>query len=139
MLQTMLYYDPKLKQRSRQLRNRSTLGEVLLWNQLKHRKMLGYSFLRQRPIYRYIVDFHCPKLNLVIEIDGDSHRDQFDHDQARQKSLEELGLSVLRFQDWDVKHDLRNILRCIQNWIEEWEKKMLEERQKTDGHPPAPP
>ena len=72
----MLHYDPKLNQRSCDLRKDSTLAEVLLWNQLKHRKMLGYAFLRQRPIYKYIVDFHCPKLRLVIEIDGDSPRAQ---------------------------------------------------------------
>ena len=102
-------------------------------------QMLGYSFLRQRPIYKYIVDFHCPKLNLIIEIDGDNHRDQFERDQARQKNLEELGLSVLRFHDRDVKHDTRNVLSCIQNWIERWEEKMLEEKHKTEGHPPAPP
>jgi very-short-patch-repair endonuclease len=103
----VLHYDPNLKQRSRELRNRSTLAEVLLWNQLKQRKVLGYSFLRQRPTYEYIVDFRCPNLNLVIEIDGDSHRDQVERDQARQKNLEERGLSVLRFHDRDVRHDMR--------------------------------
>ena len=66
----MLHYDSKLKQRSRELRNYSTLAEVLLWNQLKHGKMLGYAFLRQSPIHKHIVDFYCPKLKLVIEIDG---------------------------------------------------------------------
>jgi hypothetical protein len=59
----MHYYEPRLKDRSRELKNRSTLAEVLLWNQLKHHKMLGYSFLRQRPVYKYIVDFYCPKLD----------------------------------------------------------------------------
>jgi very-short-patch-repair endonuclease len=95
----MLHYDPKLKKRSRELRNNSTLAEVLLWNQLKGRKMLGCSFLRQRPICNYIVDFYCPKLGLVIEIDGESHREKFASDQVRQKNLENLGLSVLRFYD----------------------------------------
>jgi very-short-patch-repair endonuclease len=47
--------------------------------------MLGYSFLRQRPIYKYIVDFYCPKLKLVIEIDGESRREKFARDQIRQK------------------------------------------------------
>jgi very-short-patch-repair endonuclease len=59
--QVMLYYDPKLKQRSRKLRNNSTLAALLFWKQLKGSRMLGYSFLRQRPIYKYIVDFYCPK------------------------------------------------------------------------------
>ena len=95
----MLHYDAKLKKRSRELRNNNTLAEVLLWNQLKGRKMLGCSFLRHRPIYKYIVDFYCPKLGLVIEIDGESHREKFASDQVRQKNLENLGLSVLRFYD----------------------------------------
>jgi very-short-patch-repair endonuclease len=126
----MLHYDPKLKQRSRELRNRSTLAQVLLWNQLKHRKMLGYSFLRQRPISKHIVDFCCPRLKLMIEIDGENHRNKFDKDQTRERDLRNLGLWVLRFQDRDVKHDMRNVLRCIQNWIEQ------HETEKTQGHPP---
>jgi very-short-patch-repair endonuclease len=47
--------------------------------------MRGYSFLRQRPIYKYIVDFYSPKLRVVIEIDGESHRDKFARDHIRQK------------------------------------------------------
>jgi very-short-patch-repair endonuclease len=115
----MLDYDPKLKQRSRELRKNSTLAEVLLWNQLKRRRMLGFSFLRQKPVYKYIVDFYCPKLKLVIEIDGDSHLNKFERDQTRQKRLEDLGLTVLRFHDRDVKRDMANVLRCIQNWMEQ--------------------
>jgi very-short-patch-repair endonuclease len=60
--QAMLHYDPKLKQRSRELRKNSTLAEVLLWNRLKRSKMLGYPFLRQRPIHKYIVDFLLPEV-----------------------------------------------------------------------------
>jgi very-short-patch-repair endonuclease len=125
----MLYYDPRLKQRSRELRKNGTLAEVLLWNQLKRRRMLGFSFLRQKPVYKYIVDFYCPKLKLVIEIDGDSHLNKFERDQTRQKRLEDLGLTVLRFHDRDVKRDMANVLRCIQNWME----------QHVKRHPPAPP
>jgi very-short-patch-repair endonuclease len=129
----MLHYDPKLKKRSRELRNNNTLAEVLLWNQLKGRKMLGCSFLRQRPIDKYIVDFYCPKLGLVIEIDGESHRERFASDQVGQKNLEHLGLSLLRFHDHDVKRDMANVLRCILNWIEQ----RLKESDRR--RPPAPP
>ena len=129
----MFHYDPKLKRRSRELRKNSTLAEVLFWNQLKGSKMLGYSFLRQRPIYKYIVDFYCPKLQLAIEIDGDSHRNKFHSDQTRQRDLKYLGLHFLRFHDRDVKHDLGNVLRCIQNWIEHRVKEI------DRGHFPTPP
>ena len=111
-------YDPKLKKLSRELRTRSTLSEVLLWNQLKGRKMLGYQFMRQKPIQDYIVDFYCSKLRLVIEIDGDSHRERFAKDLRRQQELETMGLRFLRFHDLDVKKDMDNVLRCVQNWIE---------------------
>src|SRR5439155_20399938 len=110
-------YDPKLKKHSRDLRNRSTLAEVLLWNQLKQRKMLGYQFMRQKPIGDYIVDFYCSRLKLVIEIDGESHREKGEADHKRQSELEELAIHFLRCQDHDVKRDMRNVLRVIQNWI----------------------
>ena len=67
------------------LRKNSILAEVLLWKQLEGSRMRGYSFLRQRPIYKYIVDFYSPKLRVVIEIDGESHRDKFARDHIRQK------------------------------------------------------
>jgi len=35
------HYNPKLKERARQLRNNSTFSEVLLWNELKNGKMPG--------------------------------------------------------------------------------------------------
>ena len=66
-------YNPKLKNLARTLRNNSTLSEVLLWNHLKGKQMKGYDFHRQKPLDNYIVDFFCPKLRLIIEIDGESH------------------------------------------------------------------
>ena len=115
----MLYYDPKLKELSKQLRKKSTLAEVLLWNRLNGGKMLGFGFLRQKPIHHYIVDFYCPSLGLIIEIDGDSHRERFQEDLERQNDLVSMGLEVLRFTDRKVKQDLSNVLRCIEGWIKE--------------------
>jgi very-short-patch-repair endonuclease len=54
-----IYYDPKLKKLSRELRKSGNLSEVLLWEQLKAKKMRGYQFMRQKPIGNYIVDFFC--------------------------------------------------------------------------------
>ena len=69
----MIYYNKNLKAFSRKLRNNSTLSEVLLWSELKGRKILGYRFTRQKPLGKYIADFYCFELKLVIEIDGESH------------------------------------------------------------------
>ncbi len=69
--------------------------------------------MRQKPIGEYIVDFYCSKLNLAIEIDGESHYSKFSYDMQRQSVLESLGLTVLRFDDADVKRDISNILMAI--------------------------
>ena len=105
-----IYYNPKLKTRARQLRNKSTLSEVLLWDKIKGRRMLGYQFMRQKPVDNYIVDFYCSKLKLVIEIDGESHDTKLKEDKIKQNRLESLGLYVLRFNDRDVKKDMAGVV-----------------------------
>jgi very-short-patch-repair endonuclease len=80
--------------------------------------MLGYDFDRQRPINNYIVDFYCKELCLAIEIDGDTHIYKYDYDEERQRSLEKLGVNFLRFEDIEVKRNMSNVLRVIENWIQ---------------------
>ncbi len=96
-----------------------TFGEVLLWNELKQKKMMGFDFDRQRPILNYIADFYCKDLMLAIEIDGASHDDQLEADEMRQKELENVGVNFLRFDEQFVRNDIGNVLYNIQNWIEE--------------------
>ncbi|MEW6193671.1 MAG: DUF559 domain-containing protein [Bacteroidota bacterium] len=110
-----IYYNQKLKQLSRDLRNNSTLSEVLLWNELKARKLMGYQFMRQKPVNNFILDFYCSKLKLAIEIDGDSHLGKENYDKLRQSEIEELGIEFLRFNDKDVKKNLNNVLQSIRN------------------------
>ncbi|MDR4507876.1 MAG: type I restriction endonuclease [Candidatus Brocadiaceae bacterium] len=114
-------YNPKLKELARKLRKNMTLSEVLLWNQLKQKKMLGFDFDRQRPIDEYIVDFYCKDLMLAIEIDGESHNYEeiYENDIKRQERLESLGVRFLRFHDLDIKKNLEDVLRVIEHWIKE--------------------
>ena len=115
-----IYYNPKLKPLARKLRNNSTLSEILLWEEIKNRKIFGYKFLRQKPIGNYIVDFFCNELKLVIEIDGDSHdNENFEYDIKRQKRLESIGLTMLRFDDLEVKKDMDNVLMALEGWIKD--------------------
>jgi epoxyqueuosine reductase len=112
-----IYYDPKLTARARELRNNSTLSEVLLWRELKTGRMMGFDFHRQKPIDNYIVDFFCYDLMLAIEIDGSSHDNKIEYDKFRQKKLEALGIRFLRFDDLDVKQKIENVIEEIRNWI----------------------
>jgi very-short-patch-repair endonuclease len=111
-------YNPKLKQIARTLRNNMTLSEILLWQEIKGKKLNGYDFHRQKPIDDYVVDFYCPKLRLVIEIDGDSHDGKENADFIRQKKLESMGLTVLRLWDSDVKDNVDGVVQQLKEWIE---------------------
>jgi very-short-patch-repair endonuclease len=117
MRRKFIRYNPKLKTTARMLRKQSTLAEILLWNELKGKKLLGCDFHRQKPIGNYIVDFFCPRLRLAIEIDGASHSGRTQRDMRRQKELESLGIRFLRFQDIEVKQDLGGVITTIRNWV----------------------
>ena len=110
-------YNPKLKELARKLRNDSTFTEILLWNYLKKKQMRGYDFDSQKPIDNYIVDFYCKELKLAIEIDGESHYGKEYRDKIRDKRLNKLGITVLRFDDLDVRYKLDQVLEEIENWI----------------------
>jgi len=116
-------YNTNLRSLARQLRNNSTLSEVILWNNIKG-KSYGYEFHRQVPIDNYIVDFFCHELSLAIEIDGDTHDYNFDNDERRQLVLESLGIIVLRFSDIEVKKSLNEVLRVLESSISEIEKQI---------------
>lgn len=112
-----LRYQNNLNQLARQLRQGGVVSEALLWNELKQRR-LGVRFLRQRPVGRYIVDFFCHSLSLVIEVDGAaSHDTKIEADQERQRKIESLGIKVIRFKDADVKYNLAGVLGSIKSEI----------------------
>lgn len=117
MKRQIIPYKPYLKDLAKQLRQNSTLSEVLLWNVLKNRQLLGFDFDRQKPIDNFIVDFYCNELLLAIEIDGDSHDYNFEEDRSRQFTLEKLGVRFLRFDDREVKQNLNNVVRSIEAWV----------------------
>jgi very-short-patch-repair endonuclease len=120
-----LPYDKSLRDFSRQLRNHSTLGEVLLWKKLRAGGMRNYTFNRQKPLGRYIVDFYCKPLNLVIEVDGLYHYElkQMVKDKERQGILENMGLHFLRFSDQQVRKDMGLVLNAIEDYIIRFENK----------------
>jgi len=88
---------------------------------------MGYQFNRQKPLDRYIVDFYCKELKLVIEIDGASHHhlEAYLSDERRQNILQSKGLKVIRFLDIDVKRNIENVVRSIEGFILEFEAKRI--------------
>ena len=84
---------------------------------------MGYRFLRQRPIDRFIVDFFSKELMLAIEVDGYTH--QFEEmakkDITKENRIRSLGYKVLRFSDEEVLHDINNVARTLENYISKFE------------------
>ncbi|WP_114781779.1 endonuclease domain-containing protein [Botryobacter ruber] len=120
---TIIPYRKDLKEKARELRKNSTLSEILLWQEIRDRKMHGYQFHRQVPMLNFIVDFYCHELKLAIEVDGNSHQHKVSYDDKRQQELEQYEVCFLRFDDLEVKRDIRNVLRTIEYWILEKQEK----------------
>lgn len=70
---TKIYNRQENKTLRQKLRRQLTKGEVILWKYLKNKQMLGYSFHRQKPLYNYILDFYCPQLKLIIEVNDSEY------------------------------------------------------------------
>ena len=117
-------YNPKLTALARKLRNESTETEIFLWLKLKGKQMHDYDFHRQKPIDNYILDFFCYELLLGIEVDGYSHEivEVYNKDIIKEKRMNELGITILRFSDFEVLRDMENVIRAIEFYILEFEK-----------------
>ncbi len=79
-------------------------------------------FRRQIPFDQYVLDFYCPKANLVIEVDGGQHytKEGIQRDQRRDSYLQQHGLNVLRFSDRDVLMNISGVRQKIYEEIERY-------------------
>ncbi|AXB30830.1 endonuclease domain-containing protein [Vibrio campbellii] len=107
------------KQIRSQLRTNMPKPEEILWQRIR-RKQLGVKFRRQHGIGRYIVDFYCAELNLVIEIDGDSHfsDEGKEKDTKRDAFMETLGIKVVRFTNEEVMKQTESVLERLFNLVQ---------------------
>ena len=102
-----------IKQYARTLRNQMTKEERHLWYDFL--KPYPVRFLRQYIVDRYIVDFYCPSAKLVIEVDGSQHYESegLVYDKIRTETLNQYGLTVLRFTNRQVNREFENVCLCI--------------------------
>jgi very-short-patch-repair endonuclease len=98
------------------MRKNMTPAERKLWGFLR---TFPLKMWRQKPISHFIVDFYCPKLKLVIEIDGDSHftEEGKAYDQERTQILEGYDLKVVRFTNDQVLHEFEVVCEEIMGFI----------------------
>ncbi len=120
MKSSNLFNKKGLKSFRSSLRNRSTSAEAALWGILKSRNLDGRKFRRQYSIDNYIVDFCCPSEKLIIELDGAPHGEyhRIKKDENRDKYIESLGFTVIRFENRIVFQEpefLKNEIRKVIN------------------------
>ncbi len=110
--------SPEIKAKAKELRKRMTHAEVLLWERIRNNKT-GYKFRRQHPISIFIADFYCHEKKLVIEVDGmiHEHPDQKEYDIGREIELENLGIKVVRFTNYEVENNIEGVIEDILNII----------------------
>ena len=104
-----------LKPYRKNLRKNLTSAEAFLWNYLKSKKLQNRKFRRQHSIQNYIVDFYCPQEKLAIELDGQHHLEPsgLEKDEIRDKELNDVGVTVLRFENQFVFNHLNVVLDLI--------------------------
>lgn len=100
-----------LAQRAEDMRRNMTPAERRLW--FSFLREYPVSFVAQKVIGNYIVDFYCRKARLSIELDGDSHTLQVDYDQTRTTFLEMLEIKELRFTNNDIYENLEGVCEAI--------------------------
>ncbi|MBD0276600.1 MAG: endonuclease domain-containing protein [Flavisolibacter sp.] len=110
--------SPKLFENARGLRKQLTKAESLLWTELRNRKLNRLKFRRQHPIDKYVADFYCAEINLIIELDGSIHGESeiIQYDGTRTKELNKLGISVLRFTNEEIINNMPTVLKTITNF-----------------------
>ena len=110
---------PEIERRAIEMRRRMTPAELKLWVAIKSQKFSGMRFRAQHPVGVWILDFYCPALKLVIELDGNSHDSKVEYDAIRTANLEAHGYRVIRFKNEEVFNDLSSVLARMRLIVQE--------------------
>src|SRR5687768_9981682 len=102
-----------MKDLVRKLRRNQTDAELKLWRAIRNGRIRNLKFRRQHAIGPYIVDFICPEMRLIIELDGGQHNERILQDQERTLFLERQGFRVLRFWNHQVLNEFESVLEKI--------------------------
>ena len=118
-----MYYvaSPDVFKKAKELRRYETEAEKMLWARLNRNKISGFHFRRQHPINRFIVDFYCARIKLVIEVDGNIHElpENKVYDIGRSQILNDFGITVIRFSNDQIIDDIEVTIINIRNKVEQ--------------------
>jgi very-short-patch-repair endonuclease len=113
------YGNRELVKNARVLRSNMTRTEIILWSRLRSKKIDGYKFRRQQPVFDYVVDFFCHELKLIIEVDGEIHSllENITYDIKRDKILKQNGYHIIRLSNLEIETNLDSTSLKIRTYI----------------------
>ena len=116
-----MYFNatPTIVNNARILRRNMTYCENLLWERLKKKQIYGLHFRRQHPIERFIADFYCHEVRLVVELDGEIHNLQTEYDDGRTAEMEKYDIKTIRFINEEVETNIDKVIEQIQEVVKE--------------------
>jgi very-short-patch-repair endonuclease len=109
--------DPRkrwLANKAYEMRLAPTLGEIAMQRILDATE---YRWYPQYIIGRYIVDFYCPALNLLVEVDGSIHAGQQERDTKRQAWLQRRGYNGFRTTNKALMQNPDQVAVELHDWM----------------------
>ncbi|WP_095012377.1 endonuclease domain-containing protein [Tsuneonella mangrovi] len=100
-----------LHERARELRRHSSEAHKVLAERFAKADMGRYKFTRHAVVGSAIVDFNCHNLGMAIDIDEDGEDEALA--KRRDKSLESVGIRVMRIKAADILDNIDAVLARI--------------------------
>ncbi|MCR2832325.1 endonuclease domain-containing protein [Parerythrobacter lacustris] len=100
-----------LHKQARELRRHSTPAHKALAKRFSEADMGPYSFTRHTVVGSAIVDFNCHRLGMAIDIDEEGENEALA--KRRDKSLEAVGIRVMRIKASDILENMDAVLARI--------------------------
>ena len=109
------------------LRRDMTDTEKIIWDRVC-KNQLGVRIRRQHPVWKFIADFYCHEVKLVIEIDGGIHlrSENKEYDISRDIILKEFKIEILRFTNDEVINEPGLVIEKIKRTIESLKQKLVQ-------------
>ena len=106
-------YNSDLIPNAKDLRKNMTKEERHLWYDFL--RTYPVKFVRQKVLGKYIADFYCAAVNLVIELDGSQHYQEvgLKYDAVRTEFLQDYGIQVIRIPNNMVNNNFSGVCKYI--------------------------
>ncbi len=129
-MSTSMHYGAPMEifQIAERLRRDMTATEKIIWDRVC-KNQLGVRIRRQHPVWKFIADFYCHEVRLVIEIDGGIHlrSENKEYDISRDIILKDFKIEILRFTNDEVIDETDLVIEKIKRTIEILKQKLLQE------------